>query len=567
MRINKLYVKDFANIKEETFDFSSSNGLVLLIGNNGSGKSNLLECISDIIGNLYLEDEGKPYAFHSQFEMVWTIDGVENSANWDGTTLTKLRGGAAVSPANRFGLPKRVIAIYSGESTRLWDRYYEPSYRQFIASINTAANRDQLSPAYPRMLFLNRYYWHLSLLSLLCSENESITKFCKDELRITEVNSIHFELNKTNYQDYAVSAVLNFVKSLEGNETFTTLDDFKRFLDEKGMDCAMLYEYLYLSFTSKSGKIVNDIEVTFNNGLKIDALSEGGKKRLLIKAALEYAGQEDTLFLLDEPDAHVHIKNKRFIVETIEDYIANRQVMMTTHSPSVCRFVPNPSSIVMMDDGKVVAVTDQIEAGHKLADDATLYNVLFSTKNIVITEGKTDCLYIKKALEKLTGSFPLLKNETEFIPIGGTDFEVDNDFLSKIVQLAGRRIIRLVDRDDSGLKCARGLLGNENLKKADINDFRSIGTRTDMFLLMLPPVGGNYSEDFLIEDYFDHNRVLNLSKQYIDQKFTDKFTAFPKVKQDLKEKLLPEFAKNNATDADLELFRTLLEKLESKLGE
>lgn len=567
MRINKLFIKDFANIKGVTFDFSNSNGLVLLIGNNGSGKSNLLECISDIIGNLYLEDEGRPYAFRSPFEIIWSIEGVENHAVWDGTTLTKMRGGVAVSPANRFELPKRVIAIYSGESTRLWDRYYEPSYKQFIASINSAANRDQLSPAYPKMLFLNRYYWHLSLLSLLCSENESIKKFCRDDLKIVSVDMIHFELNKTNYHDYAVSAVLNFVKSLEGNETFASLDDFKQYLDEKGMDCAMLYEYLYLAYTSKSGKIVNDIEVTFNNGLKVDALSEGGKKRLLIKAALEYAGQEDTLFLLDEPDAHVHIKNKRFIIETIEEYVANRQVFMTTHSPSICRFVSNPASIVMMDGGRDVAVTDQIEAGHKLADDATLYNVLFSTKNIVITEGKTDCIYIKKALEKLVGSFPLLKNETEFIPIGGTDFEVDNDFLSKIAQLDGRRIIRLVDRDESGLKCARGLLGNNNLKKVDINDFRNIGSRTDMFLLMLPPIGGDFSEDFLIEDYFDHNKVLDISKQYIDQKFTDKFTGFPKVKQDLKEKLLPEFAKTTASNVDMERFRTLLEKLEAKLGE
>jgi 5S rRNA maturation endonuclease (ribonuclease M5) len=192
---------------------------------------------------------------------------------------------------------------------------------------------------------------------------------------------------------------------------------------------------------------------------------------------------------------------------------------------------------------------------------------LFSTKNIVVTEGKTDCLYIKKALEKLTGSFPLLKNETEFIPIGGTDPEVDKDFLAKIAQLEGRRIIRLVDRDESGLKCARALIGNDNLSKVDINDYRSLFGRTDMFLLMLPSINGNFSADFIIEDYFDHAQVSNLSKNHINSKFTGNFNSFPPVKKDLKEILLPEFAKTTTNAADFEGFRTLLEKLEAKLAE
>lgn len=567
MRIKSIFIKDFANIKDETFNFGNSNGLTLLIGNNGSGKSNLLECVSDIFSNLYFEEEGRPVKFATPFKIDWNIDDVDYIAEWDGNNLTKLSGGNVVSPVNPFRLPQRVVAIYSGESQRLWTRFYEPSYRNFITSINKSSADAITVPFYPRMLFLNRYYWHLSLLSLLCSESEGIKKFCADELKINNVSEIKITPNTANYQDYTITDVLAFVRKLEGNATFNSLGDFKQFLAANGIDSGLLYEYLYLAFTSRNGKIISDIVVKFNGGLQVDTLSEGGKKRMLIKAALEYAGQENTLFLLDEPDAHVHIKNKRQIVDMVKEYTVNRHVMMTTHSPSVCRSVDNVTSIVMLDKGKRVAVADQIEAGHKLADDATLYNVLFSTKNIVVTEGKTDCLYIKKALEKTSGSFPLLRTETEFIPIGGTDSEVDRDFLSKIVQLDGRKIIRLVDRDKSGLDCARGLLGNDQLQKVDLNDYRNINRRADLFLLMLPPTGGNNSDDFLIEDYFDHARVLAMSKQYIDQKFTGKFNGFPKVKKDLKELLLPDFAKTTATADDFEGFRILLDKLETKLGE
>jgi hypothetical protein len=61
--------------------------------------------------------------------------------------------------------------------------------------------------------------------------------------------------------------------------------------------------------------------------------------------------------------------------------------------------------------------------------------------------------------------------------------------------------------------------------------------------------------------------VLAISKQYIDQKFTGPFNEFPKVKKDLKESLLPEFAKTTVNAADMEGFTTLLEKLETKLAE
>ena len=460
------------------------------------------------------------------------------------------------------------MAIYSGESNRLWTRFYEPSYKHFISSINKSSAGGLVVPAYPKMLFLNKFYWHLSLLALLSSDSDHIKRFCADELEIKSVNEIKFTLNPANYRNYAVTDVLKFAKALEANKTFASLEAFKQFLASNSIDSAMLYEYLYLGFTSKSGKIISDIIVTFNDGLEVDSLSEGGKKRMLIKAALEYAGQENTLFLLDEPDAHVHIKNKRLIVEAVKVYATNRHVIMTTHSPSMCRFITKAQSIIMMDRGKMVEVVDQIEAGHKLVDDATLYNVLFSTKNIVVTEGKSDCLYIKKALEKLTGNFPLLKNETEFIPIGGTDSEVDQDFLAKIAQLDGRQIIRVVDRDEAGLKCAQKLIGNDNLKKENICDFRAICGRRDMSLLMLPSTSGDFSKSFVIEDYFDHGKLSDISKKYIDSNFKmeNGFIGFPKVKDDLKKILLPNFVKKEADSADMEGFRILLEKLETKLN-
>ena len=53
MRRNDLYIKDFKNIKEQNFTFSNHKGLTVVIGNNSSGKSNLLEAICSIFGTSY----------------------------------------------------------------------------------------------------------------------------------------------------------------------------------------------------------------------------------------------------------------------------------------------------------------------------------------------------------------------------------------------------------------------------------------------------------------------------------------------------------------------------------
>ena len=53
MRLKSLYIKEYKNIKDQTFDFSNNTGYIALIGLNGSGKSNLLEAISLIFDDLY----------------------------------------------------------------------------------------------------------------------------------------------------------------------------------------------------------------------------------------------------------------------------------------------------------------------------------------------------------------------------------------------------------------------------------------------------------------------------------------------------------------------------------
>ena len=73
LRLKKVYIEDYKNIQGQTFDFSSSNGYVALIGLNGSGKSNLLEAISLIFKGLLFDKKKVPF----DYEITYEIDGTE----------------------------------------------------------------------------------------------------------------------------------------------------------------------------------------------------------------------------------------------------------------------------------------------------------------------------------------------------------------------------------------------------------------------------------------------------------------------------------------------------------
>lgn len=565
MRLISLYIKDYKNIHEQTFDFSNHNGLTLLIGNNGSGKSNLLEAISDIFSNLYL---GQSNFRTKGFEIIYE-DYSRNEYSikyeYELRTLEKKVNGQIENAINKVNLPKRLVAVYSGETTRLWENFYEPIYAQFIQQIVNRASSGFLY--LPVMFYLNHYYWGLALLSLLCSEADDIKNFCQNELNIGEDVSFEFDYgNQTRYRKYADSRILELVKTIDSKKQYSK-NEFIEHVENAGFQRDEVFQLLYGAFTPKDEKIITKIDVKFN-GVSVAELSEGLKKRILIRAALEYAGQEDSLYLLDEPDAHVHLSKKKKIIEDLELYRGIKHFVITTHSPTMYKHVgrENSQSVILIENGKIKNIEDFFEVGKSLSDDAEVFNLLFTTKHIVLTEGKTDCLYIKKAVELYKDRYPELYNNVDFISVGGTDGSVVDDLLSKITDIGNRKIVILVDRDEGGIKCARKILNNEELKKENI-DVSPVTNKQNTFLIMIPAKKRN-NANFAVEDYFNHGKIRSLAFKYIRENFKGKnFSGFPKVKDDLKKIVLPAFCKDSTNLNDFKGFLRILNKLNDSLNQ
>ena len=549
MRIKEIKI---ANKAFKNLDVSLENntsGVMAFIGNNGSGKSNLLEAISAIFKHLYDKKE-KDIPFN--FSLVYTtFNGRTVEITKNELSVTTKIDNQENSDLYSF-LPKQIVAIYSGEEDRLWREYYKPIYDDFISKISKSFQEE-----FPKMLYLNKFYWHISLLCLLLNRfNNPEDKFCEEILGINNVHSVKFEFNKKKYQGYPNNNVLQFISTIDAKDEYT-LDELQEVI--KNYDINEVFKYLYIAFTPKNTKILENIIIEYNDNLKIEDFSEGEKKMILIKAALEFAGQEDSLFILDEPDAHIHLSNKMQIKKVFEEYEQNRQVIITTHSPTLTKAIPK-EGIYCLEKGKVKEFKDIVEVTKYLADKEDIYKLLFSKSNMLIVEGKTDDKYIKKAIELYKDDFPYL--DFQILRVGGTDDENIQNLIDSIDLKHEQKIIVLVDRDDAGYKVYKKIFSNSRREKKDVLTEKY---RDNIHFLMLPHKDNNNDKNFVIEDYFAKTDIEKLSIDYLKQfieETSESFGSFPKIREILKGDLLPKFCEsNNCTKQSMEGFKVLLTEL------
>jgi hypothetical protein len=515
MRIKSIKIVDKAYKNLDINLDNNTSSIIAFIGNNGSGKSNILEAISIIFKYLYQrKDKEIPF----DFSLTYEIGGgklVEITKSRT-TVITKINGVQKSDPYS--DLPKQLVAIYSGEEDRLWRNHYEPMYNDFISKINKGSQIE-----IPKMLYLNKFYWPISLLCLLLNRsNNSEDKFCEDILGINKVHAVKFEFNRTVYQSYPKNNVLQFVKTIDSKNEYN-LEEFQKAIIS--YDISDVFKYLYMAFTPKDKKMLQNITIKYNDeNLEIEDFSEGEKKMILIKAALEFAAQEDSLFILDEPDAHIHLSNKIQIRKVLEEYEQNRQVIITTHSPTLTDCL-DKESIYMLDRGKLISAEKQkvLESISGEFWNRFQQNTFISSKSpiILLVEGKLDKIHINNAYRALKEEYPnlnfdifCLNSETKIQPfLSGlyeSDFETDKLYIG------------VYDNDEAGHKSYKSFdeISQKSYKKLKENN----KAHNTYFSIELPKPEGTTC-DCTIETMYDYTKweeAYQQAVQHISGKTKDK---------------------------------------------
>lgn len=455
MRLKSVYIEEYKNIRNQTFDFSNNCGYIALIGLNGSGKSSLLEAIGEIFNGIInkkkisfkyqiqYEHNGKTYLRKPRISM---IDGI------------KVKDSEMVYPSS-------VIACYSGEDLRLWHIAFEDYYMHYF---KRAIDRKVVTP---RLIYVNKYCWSIALISLIYSDKKEVKDFLKNNFEISDLEKVEvtFEFADTNnFKEHQAIKWINRIKDecldQNGKATMKSLMSYDLPLLPSQSKASTIFHYLYLLSQPKKNsekgnaidKYIKKVRVV-NKGISSSSFSEGHKKMILIECIAKVLGDNNSLLLLDEPDAHVHIALKKEILNCID--VFKGQTLFTTHSPIFVNLMKE-KNVFPIVDGELLPQQKR-DLIQKIANNEI--NIIdsaciVSSKHVVVTEGPDDIYHIKNAIKALSlkdEKYRALKN-ISFLFMGGAK-EVDS-YYNEILSLMYDTIDRLVfvfDYDEEGREGAK----------------------------------------------------------------------------------------------------------------
>lgn len=599
MKLKRLEIKKYKNLIDFSADFESGKGLSILIGNNGSGKSNVLEAISGIFVNAYSAKAIHKFVYSLTYEIKGKEVKLEQTIYRcqyyvDGKVI------AVKELALRGLLPTNVIALYSGEDKRWWHNYYEPFYLKFTRDIN-AGTSNTLSP---KMYYINKYYWDIALLSLLYSTAEddkqflkktigrdtvdhillfytqNVERHCKSELLKSFLQSVNLFSEHSKGPDgepvylYAMTKESIFdTYGVRVFEDFAAMKNFYMFADAKFLNNKpeefnyyekQLFDYFVQAYMPKDKKVIKNIELIYN-GFSAKDLSEGEKKLILIRSILSFVADENSLILFDEPDANIHEGRKQQLYNLFSEYCKyDRQMIVATHSPILAQLA-NEKELLMLEleNGKSTILTDEkIEKIKKLS--GTSWDVigqgmmLRSSRPLVVFEGKTDVMYVKRAFE-------MLKSRSDDYATLNVDFLNANgagnvkSFIDNLKSFVpdSKKIIIFFDRDNAGKDGARAVTGisKDDERVAHYQDIVQDNITTSF----IPYKDGVTEGDFLIEDYFSWDDTI---KAIVEDVIPDRKHPI-KMLPNLPEKIKKELEKriNRFTSDEFRGFIPLLDKI------
>lgn len=447
----------FKNLKDVCIDFDEHQSITVVIGWNGTGKSNVLEALAIIFRDLIRKEKKPTFAFELKYEIGLGINkkyitiqadpDLEKeqyifsyiplqtvleplSQNQSPTNLVELKqpdlfsekaipnteseneatkapkpinvSFAKFTDENSDFLPKFVFSYYSGLSTRMQD-IFTPYIEQYDKKLRNGKTSEEVG--FKRMFYALPIHSQFVLLAFLFKQDETIKSFLENQLGIdaeSGIESILFELrqpswtNKNEDGDPRLWDAKGIVREFLSELYDISLAPIKITKSSKSSlwnkkTCE--YQYLFLKDMSSFQKLMEhkeprilfrDLESTYvselieavhirvklkkNSGtVTFKELSEGEQQLLTVLGLLRFTNEEESLYLLDEPDTHLNPKWSVEYLNYLKDFMkseanglrTNSHIVLTTHNPiAIAELKKEQIQILHRDEDKQIYATE-----------------------------------------------------------------------------------------------------------------------------------------------------------------------------------------------------------------
>ncbi|MCD4794988.1 MAG: AAA family ATPase [Bacteroidales bacterium] len=396
MKILKVKISKYKNLNDFEINFESNPDITtVLVGENAVGKSNFFEFLVILFRDLDLHG-GKPQKFSSklekefyehpfsiEYEFKKSIIKIENIKQKNIFKLSFKLKGKIISKSELKNnsdkyLPKHLFVYYSGlgNSNRI-ETYFDTHFTRFVKKMRKKSEGDEEEPL-RRLFYAKLLHSYFALISFFGQDNDKLLAFLNEHLGIIGIESILFVLREPYWAKSgkkisedgdpkfwgAKGAVKRFLKDLY-EISLAPINDVKLIRYDESHKLKKEVKYLYISGKDKikelakkyktpinffkyletlnTDDLIHEIRIRvkkkgINGGVVFQDLSEGEQQLLTVIGLLQFFNQEETLFLLDEPDTHLNPAWKYQYIKFLKEIVgtnSSSQILMTTHEALV----------------------------------------------------------------------------------------------------------------------------------------------------------------------------------------------------------------------------------------
>ena len=438
MNIERIKIINFKTFKGE-FNLELNEGINILVGNNESGKSTVLEAIhlalTGLFNGKYLKNELTQYLFNNEI-----VEEYLNNIAADDTALLPyilievfIKGKDYPLFEGRENSEKTEVC---GISLKIaFDETYQPEYSQLIQSGNIKS--------------LPIEYYKIDWKSFA---RESITS------RSIPIKSALIDSSSTRYQNGSDLYISRIVRDNLEPKEIVEISQAHRAMRDSFMECQTI-KAINAKIKSESNISNKNIELsvellsknawenslmTYLDKVPFHFIGKGEQCIIKTKLALSHKkSKEASMILLEEPENHLTHSRLNQLIHNIKSENQDKQIIISTHSS----FVANKlglDNLILLNDLKSTRFNDLKPDTKNFFEKIAGYDTLrlILCKKAILVEGDSDELIVQKAyMVKNDGVLPI-QNDIDVISVG-TSFMRFLEIAEKI----NKPVVVLTDND------------------------------------------------------------------------------------------------------------------------
>jgi len=471
VKIKRIHIENYRSIKEADFNCSD---YCVLIGENNSGKSNILRAINLALGELWPSErmfsEEDFYNQDTSNDLVIQVYFDSPITQWQNAFKADVYGVELRCKTYKKRVKKKPAGSFKVDYTCVDDKGKTiniPSSplktgEKFTGSwlpmrVTSLIREEGVSVIYVDVLRSYNQQSPSSRWSVLRKLfNEVNTQFINDKTEVTIEE--HGEKKKLTRKQAFENSIKNAYKYLR-TDSFTEIEELlaKNAMDQMGLDEGE--NKIELQFeTHDPTNAFKSLQLYVNQlGIQSPASEVGAGLQSAIVVAIfrtyEELKKEGSMFAIEEPEVFLHPQKARYfggILRGLSD--KGNQIFLTTHSP-VFVHIDQPESVLLVKrnitDGtkvfqaeKVEMADDDRKALRLLSEFDSQRNEMFFARKVLFVEGNTEKLSMPILFQKM--GIDINKENVSVIECGG---KTKIPLFAKVAEALGIEYAVLFDED------------------------------------------------------------------------------------------------------------------------